>query len=249
MNNIPYLEKYFVLIGFGLVTLIVASLHQVASVTLFKKYYDPTKWTVKKNFKLITLIFFLIGWGNIFYIKLIAKDFNISISTIFIFQIYTLVGGIFPVSLSVILLQQYRQLKFNDILVSDFENQILKINDTFENNKELKFLSENGKDFLTILESQLVFIETQGNYLQIYYYSNNLIETKSIRNTLKTIELMFENKNFIQKTHRAFLVNLRQLETYQSNVNGFYLKLKNCDVKIPVSRTYSKNIRSFLTQL
>jgi DNA-binding LytR/AlgR family response regulator len=43
------------------------------------------------------------------------------------------------------------------------------------------------------------------------------------------------------RVHRAFLVNLRKIESKKGNTLGYRLKLGGSDIEIPVSRNNTKN--------
>ena len=63
-----------------------------------------------------------------------------------------------------------------------------------------------------------------------------------IRNSISDIEQQLSNIPYIVRTHRAFIVNARQVCSKKGNSLGYRLKLSCTDDEIPVSR---KNIRAF----
>ncbi len=141
-------------------------------------------------------------------------------------------------------------LKLHDLYVELYEeNQTLfkenqemkKQIEKFESdylNKSIELLSETGKESLNILASQLAFLKSADNYVEVVYNEDNLYNKKLLRNTLKNIEQQIKaHSNFI-RCHRTYIVNIYYIEELNGDYNKNWLTIKGYDEHIPVSRQY-----------
>jgi DNA-binding LytR/AlgR family response regulator len=60
------------------------------------------------------------------------------------------------------------------------------------------------------------------------------------------IEELKDYENIFQ-CHRSFVVNVNNITSAKGNSNGYQLRLGNCPLSIPVSRSYVPQLKSFIT--
>ncbi len=89
--------------------------------------------------------------------------------------------------------------------------------------------------------TDLLFIRSADNYIDICFMSGNTVKHKLLRNTLTAIEkeLAFPG---VLRCHRSYIINLRQV--LYTGVNSGKLRFKNHDLdfEIPVSRKHRDEI-------
>ncbi len=104
-------------------------------------------------------------------------------------------------------------------------------------------LKGNGKyEILELPLGDLLFIESVGNYCDIYYLEADVVKKVTFRSALASFAETLPS-NTILKTHRSFLVNLNKVQKVTGNAQGYQLSLQHFDDKtIPVSRA---NIETF----
>ena len=95
--------------------------------------------------------------------------------------------------------------------------------------------STNEKVTLDI--SHLLYIEAVGNYVKICQLRNNEVHTDMLRATMKQVEDNLQSFPMIVRCHRAFLVNLGQVEQFTSNSRAMQLIMRHSHDAIPVSRS------------
>jgi DNA-binding LytR/AlgR family response regulator len=110
-------------------------------------------------------------------------------------------------------------------------------------NKTVDFISENGKEVLPLLISDVVFIKSADNYGEIVYREIDGFRKRLIRNTMKGIEQQIKMYSNFIRCHRACIVNTHYIENLHKNYSSYYLTLKKYDEKIPVSRQYLLKLR------
>jgi hypothetical protein len=108
-------------------------------------------------------------------------------------------------------------------------------------------LSGRTKDSLMLNPSHILYMEVQGNYVDVYYLDESgKISRKTIRTTIQQMEYTLENYPTLVRCHRTYIVNIFHVEKVNSSQQGLLLLLKYGNREIPVSRTYRKNFRSSL---
>ena len=122
--------------------------------------------------------------------------------------------------------------------IEKFEEDIL--------NKSIEFISETNNEKLTLLVSEVVFIQSANNYVEVAYLDGENVRKKLIRNTLRNIELQIRPYSNFIRCHRTCIVNIHYIEKLIQDYGNHWIKLKEYDVKIPVSRQYLLKIREAL---
>ena len=244
LNNYQTDYKSMKLLGFGLVTFIVASLNQLIIPQILPKQFDATNWTIKKNSIYILWIFFTIGLGNLLYIKFISPHQSIAFVEIITIQIITLIIGIFPVAVSISIFQNIHQVKINKQLASELTNALENEKKTQTEDQQIIISSENEKESIKINLSNLLYIESIGNYVHVTFLKDSKIEQQILRNTLKNLENSLSSITTIKKCHRAFLINLNNVSKITGNTQGCKVHIQ--EIEIPVSRNYIKEFKEQL---
>ena len=117
-----------------------------------------------------------------------------------------------------------------------------------EKEKPIHIKSQLKKEELRFLPSQLLYAESEGNYVTFHLLQEKGVKKKSIRNSISQIEEQLKDYPHFIRTHRAFIVNLRNVTGCQGNSAGYKLKMKNLGVEIPVSRQKAEVFESAYRQ-
>lgn len=89
----------------------------------------------------------------------------------------------------------------------------------------------------------LLYIEAVGNYVKVYHWQEGRVRTDMLRATMKQMEDDLQAYPTIVRCHRAFLVNLQQVEKIISKSGNMLLLIKSDNGSIPVSRSNMVQIR------
>lgn len=241
------LGQVWVLVGFGLLTMLVTSIAFVLLPKIFKRFYNPDKWTTGKS--LLNNVFFLIIMG----IGVVCYDYFIVMKQLpeyfpmgfLVDLLAALTIGIIPLSIITIITQN-NALKRN--LNSSKEiNQILSERIKISPIKEdLITLNKSTKESISIRPEDILYMESEGNYVNVHYRQDEKVTYKQIRSTIKQMEETLQNHPMFIRCHRAFIVNINYISNAEGNAQGYQLTLSNVPLEIPVSRTYLKNIKDAL---
>ena len=231
--------------GYGLVTLITMILDTVVSRIFFKDWFEKKEWTVLKQIIWQVFALFTIGLGNSLYASWLNGSW--SFNTFLAFQCYTVAVGITPIVV-ITVIQQNRLLTENLKSAQDF-NTHLHPKDEPTESEIVSLLADNEKDRFEIEVSQLLYIESNGNYIEVFYSKDQALKSILLRSTLKRTETQLEPHPSVVKCHRAFLINVNKITQVKGNSQGLRLVLKHTDTEIPVSRNFSKGLKDKLNSM
>jgi hypothetical protein len=235
LYNYMSLYKTIIILGYGFVCFFILLINLIVLPALLKIIFIEDRWKVKSHIFYQLWILFTIGVGNFFYTAIVF-EFKINWNLFIAFQLFTLIVGSFPVII-ITLVSQNNLLK-NNIKLAASLNSIIK-NDAVSDDKEfVEIKSESKNENLKIVLTDLLYIKSQGNYVQVLYIQNEEIKSELLRITLTKVESEFSKFSTILRCHRAFIVNLNRIENVDGNSQGYRLKLQNSKDIIPVSRGY-----------
>ena len=95
--------------------------------------------------------------------------------------------------------------------------------------------STNEKVMLSV--SRLLYIEAVGNYVKVVHWLDGQVRSDMLRATSKQMEDTLHTYPMIVRCHRAFIVNLGQVEHFVSKAGFMQLVMKHSHDTIPVSRS------------
>ena len=104
-------------------------------------------------------------------------------------------------------------------------------------------LKGTTSEMVTLEISQLLYIEAVGNYVKVYHLRDGQVRNDMLRATSKQMEEELNDYPMIVRCHRAFLVNLGQVERIIANSGSMQLCIKHCNESIPVSRSNMPHVK------
>ncbi len=246
LTNLDIPHKRLILAGYGMVTSIVLMIDIVFLPFYLRNIFNEDRWTNGKQIILFCWIFFSIGLGNYVYSSYIFNFELINIKIFLVFELFTLGVGIIP-SLIILLWSNNVYLKRNLKSARELTGNLTN-NDTTDNQQQMlnSFSSYNGKDSIKILDNDIIFIESEGNYCSIYYLANSEFKKKVLRTTLKNIEECISEESLLFKSHRAFIINPIQIKMINGNAQGYRLIFNHTTKEASVSRQYIKEFKSLI---
>ena len=104
-------------------------------------------------------------------------------------------------------------------------------------------LTGTTNESVTLQISHLLFIEAVGNYVKVNHLRDGQLHTDMLRATMKQMEETLQGYPMIVRCHRAFLVNLGQVEQIVSRSGSTQLLMKHCNESLPVSRSNMSQVK------
>lgn len=165
------------------------------------------------------------------FLAILGKSFVVLLFILFI-----------PYIISILLAITIHQRKLLNRLAEKRSSEKMSNSST----KLIPFIDNTGKIKISISIDAIYHIESQDNYVKVYYESEGKICTYMLRSTTKAIEDQF--KDYFVRCHRSYIVNKHKITLFNGDRGNMYLKLSHESIQpIPVSRTYTSNIQEILT--
>lgn len=95
----------------------------------------------------------------------------------------------------------------------------------------------------------LLYVESVGNYVKICYLRDGTVCSDMLRATSAQMEESLKDYPMIVRCHRAFLVNLSQVERFVPKDGSMHLILNHCSGQIPVSRSHTAEVKESLKRV
>ena len=107
-------------------------------------------------------------------------------------------------------------------------------------------LEGTTNEHVTLDITDLLYIEAVGNYVKVCQLQGNELHANMLRATMKQMEDELQAYPMIVRCHRAFMVNLGQVEQISSNSRAMQLVMRHCHDAIPVSRSNVNKLKELL---
>lgn len=222
------------------------------------KFMNEEKWTIGKEITLWVIVLFIITFSiSIVFIAVVLYQYkNQTLPSIALFfNIFsrtasiTLGISIIPIVI-LILFEQNSHQKRQFQKASQFSNSLKQqLNDLrkvqIEKEQKVLFRSDTNDIELQIDVNDVVFIKSDGNYIEVHYLDQQGITKKLIRNRIKTAET-FLPKHIFFRCHNRYIINKTFITKVNGNARGLTLNLKNSTETISVSRSKIKAFEDFL---
>ena len=105
-------------------------------------------------------------------------------------------------------------------------------------------LTGTTNESVTLQISHLLYIEAVGNYVKVCHLRNEQVRTDMLRATMKQMEETLHGFPMVVRCHRAFMVNLGQVEQIISHSGSTQLLIKYCHESLPVSRSNMSQVKA-----
>ncbi|NCA84694.1 MAG: LytTR family transcriptional regulator [Clostridia bacterium] len=231
-------DKYFLVIGLGVITFLSLSLNLLILPSLFPKIFIHRTWTIKKEIFWDLWILFTVSVGYYLYYKalgIMIFGFEIIIKLILI--------AIIPTSVLITINR--------NLLLRTHLRTAQEINRKLHDNREIAeklvhFVSDYQKDTLSVKVSQILLIRSAGNYIEVFWNQAADASRQLIRYSLTNAEEVVKEYKFIMRCHRSFLVNVNHIDRVEGNSQGYRIYFDKIDFPVPVSKIYVNKLRELI---
>ena len=210
-------------------------------------YFSEVKgWTIQKEILSVLFILLIMGIPLYFAGFLIeGPSQRWNISTFLGSCKIAILIGIIP--LAFLTIMNFRYLFFAEI--EQHYGQVNYQSAEIHNEELVHISSQLKKEDLNFYPGQLIYCESEGNYVVFHLVINGQYIKKMIRNSINNIEQQLARIPYLMRIHRAFIVNLKMVTKKRGNTLGYQLKIDNTEAEIPVSRNNTKNFDLKMKQL
>ncbi|MEM6800956.1 MAG: LytTR family DNA-binding domain-containing protein [Bacteroidota bacterium] len=234
--------KSLILLGYGGIVFLALSFSLLSLKLIRPHWFDAQNWTMGKQLILTIAVIISISLSIYGYSIFCGVLNEISFKAYSLFLLYSCLLGIFPLATTLLLNR-----------IFSLEERLEKLEDfkapkpiSTSNSDSLYLIGENKQEVLRLKRSDLIYIESRGNYVKVAHYQSGKVVYSQIRSTLENVVNQVEDAAGIMRVHRAFILNLYQVGEIWGNSKKLRLHIKDTEVEIPVSRSYIKAVRGQL---
>lgn len=242
-DKFEFENKLLFLAGFGLIVLIFLIIAQaIFQSSLLKNEEDS-----RSNSIYVPLYYFFqiasTSLSFVFYIRFVGQvsiTFNIVVRVVFICLSL-------PVTSYLKLRINSYQTRLKRYLLETrlMQNKLKQFSENYSH-KHIEIVSENESDNFRIQVSEIVYVKSADNYVEIGYHDEGIVKKKMVRNTLRKVEQQLSEFNNFLRTHRTGLVNIQYIDKLNKNFNTYWLSLDKTKETIPVSRQYLMAVKDIV---
>ncbi len=243
LNESDFNNRILVISGFSLILFILIILVRVFSSMIFERNMELNEEAIFPAYFNGLVLFLLSSVAFAFYGQYVGGiGFN------FIVALRIVILCLFPPVILAVS-DSFRELKkHNEDLVADKKNIQRQI-ERFEEdmlNKTIDFTTDTNNESLSLTVSEVVFIRSSDNYVEIVYKESETFKKKLLRNTLKNIDVQIRQYSNFVRCHRTCIVNIHFIEKLHRSSGNQWLTIKGYDIRLPVSRQYLLRLQEAL---
>lgn len=147
----------------------------------------------------------------------------------------------------------YWRFRFRSLYLAAELEEVRQLNEQLSKVKEEGSEVEGGavtlagttSESITLSVDDLLYIESVGNYVKVCYLdAGRMPALQMLRATSKQMEETLKEYPMVVRCHRAFLVNLQQVEKIVSQSGTMQLKMRHTGDILPVSRSNTAQVKA-----
>lgn len=133
--------------------------------------------------------------------------------------------------------------KNNTIRLLNYGNVVSDSEPSPLTEKKITLTDNNGLIKLSISLSNLFYIESDDNYIKVWYEdSHGVLKQYMLRCRLKTVEDSFADSSLI-RCHRKYIVNMDKVKVLYKEKDGYVLELDNDTIPpLQITKTYEDSV-------
>ena len=172
----------------------------------------------------------LLSWSNFFETLLIIAFCSFAIGLYWRFKFRS----------------RYLSAELEEVKMMNEQLKALTPTPSPKNEERTITLTGTTSEVVTLDISNLLYIEAVGNYVKVCQWRDGKLQSDMLRATSKQIESELQAYPMVVRCHRAFLVNLTQVEQIVSHSGSMQLLIRHSHEFIPVSRSNMSQVKEGL---
>ncbi len=197
-------------------------------------------WTIGKELLISIGVFVTIFVFNYIFFIIIVIDNSRLLSLPFFLKIGSRVITTGTAIFASVLWVNYIIILKRNIKNVSMQNKILteKLNKHIQqkNNQLVRLESSLINEIIEFNINDLLFIKSEGNYIEVYTKTNGKVKKNLYRASLQMVDDRLNEFSFIIRTHRSYLVNINNILKTEGNARNYQIFFDETDTFVPVSR-------------
>jgi len=234
-----------VLLGYGITSVFILLIDLILIPKIFYSFFNPDKWVLYKQFIWQFIILITATIVDYFYsLKFSSLDLSGFNGFFLIFLYSSGIALLLFISTNIYL---YNKQLHESLKEAKFLNEQLEKNkNSIKQDKVTTkiFVMDGDNKEISIKITDLIYLSSEGNYVNLFYKNINTVKTIIKRIPLKNIEEKLSNYSSFFKCHRTYIINLDYIHHVEGNAQGYKLQLNHIEEIIPVSRSMVKEFKN-----
>jgi hypothetical protein len=254
-NLVPAAPRLAIFIGYGVITCLAIIANSRLLPRLAPRFFSEENWNTGKQILFMSWVTLVIGLASFFLTGAIFRRYGLTTRWLRLWPVvlFTFFVAVFPITI-IHLLNYARLLRRNAGIVLEANRLLAHPSPPAPAAEKqaptrLVLAAENGKDTLRLALDDLLFIQAEENYVQVYYKGEKpgraLLRSSLTRMAVRLRPLHPR----LFRCHRAFIVNTSQIARVAGNAQGLKLTLKETPAVVPVARRYVEEFRRVIRDL
>jgi len=228
----------------GIITTCVILFNALALPEFFVPVRNEMEWTIKKEVIYILWNVFVVSILVAFYSFFYVGEYNLYNIILFpvinVFSLAPFVGAYVFMN--------------EKILSKSLNKEADAISNSMNFKKRLVIQKDELVEFKTfdgtkkIKVSEIIILAENKKYVAAYYFNNGLMSELKLNMTLKEAREELRKYTAFYRCQKKWVVNLDFVVSLSANARGFLLNIKNCSIRVPVSRNLTNEITNRLAK-
>jgi hypothetical protein len=228
----------------GIVTSLIILFNTLILPEFFVPLRNEMEWTIKKEVLFILwnvlLIAILIAFYSFFYVGLY------NLYNVLLFPIIS-IFIIAPFVITYVFLNEKilnKTLNKEADAISNSLNYKKRL--TNQQDELVEFHTIDGTKKIKVID--IIFLSETKKYVAVYYFNNGLMNELKLKMSLKDSREQLRKYTAFYRCQKKWVVNLDYVTSVSANARGYLLNLKNCSIRVPVSRSLTNEITNRLAK-
>lgn len=145
---------------------------------------------------------------------------------------------------------QYQQLEKEYRLLNSRQQDLRAASPTrIDTPKMINLHDNNGTLRLSINTDALYYLESEDNYIKVYYKHKERILSYMLRCRTRSVEESLKDTSMV-RCHRSYIVNINKIQLLEEDKRMHYITLNDKSIsRIPVSKSYYDKVLASLNTL
>jgi hypothetical protein len=145
---------------------------------------------------------------------------------------------------------QYQQLEKEFRLLNSRQHDLRALTPTHKDTpKMINLHDNNGTLRLSINTDALYYLESEDNYIKVYYKHQERILSYMLRSRTRSVEESLRDTTMV-RCHRSYIVNINKIQFMEEEKRMHYITLNDKSIaRIPVSKSYYDKVVASLNAI
>lgn len=206
----------------------------------FPSFFNEEKWTVGKHLLTFFCLLIIASFLNWMFNQYIVINENSPIKNYTDFLKNFLGIAVFPIIFYLFIDERIKRRKREKVSKELMQQKKVVVETVSKEDKNITILSTNKKEDISFNINDLLYINSDGNYVNFFLKNSKEIKKQILRKPLFAIEKEMNTFKTIMRCHKSYIINTQYVDSISGNARGYYLHFNELDLEIPVSRKFSK---------